>query len=353
MSNKISVILPAYNEAPRIENCIRETIQALAGHNFEIIVVDDGSQDNTRAAALAAAAETPCVQVLGYAENRGKGYALKYGFEHSNGDFVAFLDADMQIHPRQLLTLYQEMQARNANVVIGCKRYTESHVEYSPFRAFISVGYLWLVRLLFGLSLRDTQTGVKLFRREVLEQVWPRVSVKRFAFDLGLLVGALRFNYSIVEAPVDIVAIKDKPDRTSLRTLLRTFLDTLVIYYEFSFWKWLNPGLGVKAWMVIFVLGLGSFSFGAAHILTFIHLSDPLAQVAYYAALRFLNPLVRDWLLVLLGIAAVVAALIQLNKYILAAFARTDPSRLTSASPALPTQEAAPSPPDESPPQEP
>ena len=322
--DKISVIIPAYNEEAYIGDCIRQTLQALEGLAYEVIVVDDGSKDGTRSAALSAAAGNGRVKVVGYGINQGKGHALKHGFAHATGEIVAFLDADMEIHPRQLLTLYEVMRTSGADVVVGCKRHAQSRVDYSIFRRFVSAGCLTLTRLLFGLQLNDTQTGIKIFRYEVLSRVWPRISTKRFAFDLALLVGAIRFNYRIVEAPVTIDFQRRKRGRIGVGAVARTLLDTLVIFHEASFWKWLNPGLAVKAWLVAFVCGLVAASFGFAHLLTIINLSEPLLEIAYYLTLRFMDKQVRDWFLISVGVVVMVAAMIQLNKYVLAAFARAD-----------------------------
>jgi glycosyltransferase involved in cell wall biosynthesis len=328
--DKISVIIPAYNEEAYVSDCIRETLRALDGSACEVIVVDDGSKDGTRSAALSAAAGNGCVKVVGYEINQGKGCALKHGFAHATGEMIAFLDADMQIHPRQLLVLYGMMRTSGADVVVGCKRHARSQVDYPFFRRLVSVGYLALTRLLFGLQLKDTQTGIKLFRREVLIRVWPRISIRRFAFDLALLVGATRFNYHIVEAPISINLQRTKHGRIGIGAIARTLLDTLVIFYEASFWKWLSPGPAVKAWLMAFVCGLVAASFGVAHLLTFIDLPGPLMDVAYYLTLRFMDKQVRDWLLIGVGFVVMVAAMIQLNKYVLAAFARADSGDLAS-----------------------
>jgi dolichol-phosphate mannosyltransferase len=331
----LSVIIPAYNEVVNISICIQETMRALEGMPYEIIVVDDGSQDATRAVAIAATGENSQLRVVGYNHNQGKGYALKSGFPFTSGDLVAFIDGDMQIHPRQIRELLEIMKTTGADVVVGCKRHAQSQVGYSSFRRIVSNGYLWLTRFFFDLNLSDTQTGLKLFRREVLERVWPRVPIKRFAFDLALLVGARRFNYQIVEAPVEISAYHGKQSRIGLRAIGRTLFDTLVVFYEASFWKWLNPGLAVKAWLMVFVLGLVVGSFGIAHLITFIQLPQSVAQWAYYLTLRFLDKQARDILLIAIGIIMIGAALIQLNKYILAAFARADSGSLASIPQAL------------------
>jgi glycosyltransferase involved in cell wall biosynthesis len=122
----LSVIIPAYNEVVNISICIQETMRALEGMPYEIIVVDDGSQDATRAVAIAATGENSQLRVVGYNHNQGKGYALKSGFPFTSGDLVAFIDGDMQIHPRQIRELLEIMKTTGADVVVGCKRHAQS-----------------------------------------------------------------------------------------------------------------------------------------------------------------------------------------------------------------------------------
>jgi hypothetical protein len=116
-------------------------------------------------------------------------------------------------------------------VVIGSKFHPESRVEYPRLRRIYSFIYFLLVRALFGLPVRDTQTGIKLFKREVLEHVLPRVLVKRFAFDLELLANAHHFGYKITEAPVE-VNFKRVCSRLRLPAVWNVFLDTLAIFYR-------------------------------------------------------------------------------------------------------------------------
>ncbi len=192
---RISVIIPAFNEQGIIGQTVQETVRALTGCDYEIVVVDDGSHDGTRAEARQAAEGNARVQVVGYDKNEGKGWALRYGFEQTDGDLVALLDADLDLHPAQLWTLWKVMQETGADVVIGSKQHPQSRVNYPWQRRMISTAYFLLIRWLFGLPLRDTQTGLKLFRRQVLQDVFPRMQVKGFAFDLELLVAADRFGY--------------------------------------------------------------------------------------------------------------------------------------------------------------
>jgi len=228
-------------------------------------------------------------------------------------------------HPRQIWTLYEVMQQTRADVVIGSKRHPESKLDYPLQRRFVSWGYFSLVHLLFGLPIHDTQTGIKLFRREVLEQVFPRMQIKRFAHDLELLVGAHRFGYRIAEAPVTLTFRGGKMGPLALlRASFNVWLDTLRVFYWASFWKWLNPSLGIKVWLAVLLLGVFSAGVGFASLLTRSSIPPIFSRLFWYLALQFLDPTIRGWLLLGGGVVTVGLVALQLNNYILAAFARPD-----------------------------
>lgn len=230
----LSILMPAYNEAQSIAENVCETVETMRalGIDFEIIVIDDGSLDGTHTAASQALREWPDrVRVVRCTRNEGKGNALICGALYSRGDRVAFLDADMDLHPEQLGDFFAIMEARDADAVIGSKFHPQSKVDYPPERRLYSFFYYMLVRSLFGLPVRDTQTGIKLFKRSVLDRVLPRILVKRFAFDLELLANVHHFGYRIVEAPVT-VNFKRVCSRLRLQAVWNVFLDTLAIFYR-------------------------------------------------------------------------------------------------------------------------
>ncbi|HET6275278.1 MAG TPA: glycosyltransferase [Candidatus Cybelea sp.] len=230
----LSILMPAYNEANSIAENVCETAETMRGLgiDFEIVVIDDGSLDGTHTAASAALRTFPdCVRVVRCNRNEGKGNALICGASYSKGEYVAFLDADMDLHPEQLEGFLAIMDSRRADVVIGSKFHPESNVEYPPLRRVYSLFYYVLVRTLFGLPVRDTQTGIKLFKREVLDRVLPRILVKRFAFDLELLANVHHFGYRIAEAPVTL-NFQRVCSRLRLAAVWNVFLDTLAIFYR-------------------------------------------------------------------------------------------------------------------------
>jgi len=320
---RLSVILPARNEAHHIAANLRRVCEALGGRELEVVVVDDGSSDATFAEASRAAQQGLPVRVLRLEPNRGKGAALFRGFAESTGEQVAFLDADLEIAPEQLLRLLAVMEASGAEVVVGTK--TGSRSGFPLRRRLLSRGFRASVSFLFGLSISDTQTGIKLFRREVLERVAPRMTTSRFAFDIELLVAASRFGYRICECPIEAAFAREgRMGRMSLRHVLEMTLDAARIYYRASFWSWLNPGLVARLWMIVFVLGVFLFGVGVAKVLTPVVLQGPVREVFRVVALQFLPPVVRDWLVLVGGGSMVLVSVVQLNKILLAAFARRD-----------------------------
>jgi len=326
-SIRFTVLIPAYDEELFIGRCLQETCHVMGGiacNAYEVIVVDDGSKDNTYAQAKQAARKLSQVRVIQGSQNAGKGKALQRGFEHAQGELIFFLDADLDIHPCQLRTLYETMCEVKADVVIGAKHHPKSQLELPWHRRIISAGYTFLVRTLFDLPLHDTQTGIKLFRREVLGRVYPRTRVGRFAFDLEMLVAATRFGFQVTETPVEVSYQRENHGRIGLWGILRTWWDTLDIFYRASFWKWLNPSFSVRVWLVLLALGLVLAGVGLGHLLMNISIPSGLRQAFDLLALHFLDRTLRNWIFFAAGTILVLSALIKLNKYLLAAFASVD-----------------------------
>ncbi len=227
----LSVIVPAYQEGPKIVSNLGKLIDALdqLGAPYEVIVVSDGSTDNTYPQAQTVSG--PTVKVFGYAPNMGKGFALRYGFERSSGNPVTFIDADMELHPKEIGIFVKLMEIYGCDVVVGSKRHPQSEVEYPVIRRFQSWVYQMLIRILFDLKLSDTQTGLKLFRREVLESVLPYMMVNRWAYDLELFVIARQRGFKkFIEAPV--MVDYQFSTTTGLRAVLQVLRDTFRIFWR-------------------------------------------------------------------------------------------------------------------------
>jgi hypothetical protein len=120
------------------------------------------------------------------------------------------------------------------DVVIGSKWHPESSLNYPLARGVISRVYYTIVRLLFHLPVRDTQTGLKLFKAEVLKKIFPIILVKKYAFDLEILVNVMRLGYKMVEAPVEVLFKREKMGRIHLSDLYKTWIDTMAIFYRLN-----------------------------------------------------------------------------------------------------------------------
>ena len=227
----ISVIMPAYNLSNTITTSIRavENILKNSGYSYEIIVVDDGSPDDTYSQALTAS-NNPAVRVYKLPRNMGKGFALLYGFKKSRGDIVVFFDGDLDIDPRQIHLLTSTLVRSRADIVITSKWHPQSRTITTPIRKFLSKAFYALARLFLGLKVSDTQTGAKAFRREVLEDVAKHLTVKRYAFDVELLTAATARGYKIVEVPA-LWRIK-LTSRFRAREIIRMLIDLAAVTYR-------------------------------------------------------------------------------------------------------------------------
>ena len=236
---KLSVILPAHNEEEHIVEFLQDTLSSLdaLGFDYEVVVVDDGSTDRTRDRANSAT-NNPRVKVVGYDDNVGKGFALKYGFEHTSGDITVFIDSDRDISPKQIARYVGG--AEQADIVIGSKWHPKSRTEMPLIRRFLSHGFHLMVMLLTGLRVSDTQSGMKAFRRAVLETVLPRLAMKRFAFDVEVLTVANLKGFRIVEYPIDIKMSGPAKLGPLVKMLWSMFIEILGVTYRLRVLKWYN-----------------------------------------------------------------------------------------------------------------
>lgn len=320
---KLSVIMPAFNEGLHIYENLISVCNKLKNINCEIIVVDDGSADNTFSESKRAAKVYKKIKPIQAKQNQGKGASLFLGFEKAQGELIAFLDSDLEISPAYLPNMLAIMQKNKADVVTGVKDPVTNHFPF--LRRMMSSLYRKSVDFLFGLDITDTQTGIKLFKREVLEESIPRLKISRFAFDLELLVAASRFGYKIVEYPVEVLYQRQGNfGRMKSSHFLGSLLDTFKIYFRASFWRWLEPSAGTQGWMLVFVFGVFLAGIGFAKILSPIILQPTLDKVSYIVFLRFIPSAIRDPMLAVVGLLTILISAIQLNKRLLNAFARKD-----------------------------
>jgi len=227
---ELSVVLPCHNAAGELRRTLEDLTHELQlVDSYEIIVVSDGSTDET--VAIAEKFVRDEIRVLHYPDRGGKGHALQVGLTEAQGRYIAFVDADGDIGPEAIGPFLAIMKLYEPDLVLGSKRHPVSEVHYPPLRRLMSWGYHKLTRLLFRVNVRDTQTGLKLVRRDVLAAVLPRLYEKRYAFDLELLVVARGLGYArVFEAPVRV----DYKFSSQINpgSVLRIALDTAAIFYR-------------------------------------------------------------------------------------------------------------------------
>jgi len=239
----ISIIIPAYRQEKSILKDITNIYDVMSATrwDFELIVVVDGKLDNTFEEAKKLKKSN--VIVTGYDTNHGKGYAVRYGMARANGDIISFIDAGMDIDPNGISMLLEHMFWYDADIIVGSKRHPVSRTNYPFLRKLYSFGYHMLCKILFGISLKDTQTGLKIFKRKVLEKVLPRLLVKEFAFDIEVLAVAHHLGFTrIYEAPVKV---NWDFKNTNFNKLLfmepyirRMLIDTIAIFYRLAFLRY-------------------------------------------------------------------------------------------------------------------
>lgn len=235
----ISVIVPCYKQERTIVKDLKKVKEVLDKLRYptELICVVDGKADKTFEKAVRFAKSHQGVKAVGYETNKGKGYAVRFGMAESRGELIAFIDAGMDINPNGLSMLLEHFEWYGADIIVGSKRHPVSKVNYPWQRRILSIGYQFLVWMLFGLKIRDTQAGMKFFKRKVLEKVLPRLLVKRFAFDVEMLAVANYLGFGrIFEAPIDVtLSFGGSSTITSqrfLKTVLAMLLDTLAVFYR-------------------------------------------------------------------------------------------------------------------------
>jgi len=201
----ISLVVPTYKQSRTIVRDVKfleESARSL-GTKYEIIVVVDGIVDSTYAKVQKIKSDT--IKVVSYKENQGKGHAVKTGMLVARGDVIGFIDAGMDIDPNGLAMLLNHMVWYDADIIVGSKLHPVSQVNYPYWRKVLSWGYRKLIRLLFGLNVRDSQVGLKLFKRDVVMDVFPRLLVKKFAFDIEILAVANSLGYKrIFDGPIKL-----------------------------------------------------------------------------------------------------------------------------------------------------
>jgi glycosyltransferase involved in cell wall biosynthesis len=227
----LTLVVPFYNPGSHFGKHVGEIIDVLSSSeiSYEILAVSDGSTDRSEEQLATIASDR--LTLVRLDQNEGKGAALRAGLSKGRGEYLGFIDGDGDLPANLLANLLEIINREHPDIIFGSKRHPRSEVVYPPLRRIYSWGYQQINRTLFRLPIRDTQTGVKVVRRDVLASVLPRMVEKRFAFDLELFVVARQQGYrNFVEMPV---IIGERFSSTvSLHTVRNTLVDTLAIFYR-------------------------------------------------------------------------------------------------------------------------
>jgi len=202
---KYSIVIPAYNESRRIPATLESVVAIVrsSGWNAEILVVDDGSTDNTADVIRGFSQKYPEIHLLQNGENHGKGYSVRSGLLQAHGEVVMFTDADLSAPMEEAERLFAAI-AQGADIAIGSRwleRDRQTHRQ-PLYRQFFGRCFNRFTRMVMGLSFADTQCGFKAFTRESAQTIFQLQTIEGWGFDPEILFIALKRGYKIAEVPV-------------------------------------------------------------------------------------------------------------------------------------------------------
>lgn len=194
----ISIILPAFNEEKNIRQMVRDCLKYLQkqNYNYEIIVVNDGSSDQTELIAQKIVSQNKKVHLINHSQNLGYAQALKNGFNTAKHKYVFFTDSDRQFRLDALDIMFPIIQIKKVDLVVGYRL----HRQDSALRKFLSWGYNALATVLFDLTVKDIDCAFKLFRKDIFKKI--EIESTNWFFNTEILAKARLFNYNIIEVGV-------------------------------------------------------------------------------------------------------------------------------------------------------
>ncbi len=240
---QLSVIVPVYNQEIAISALLKKLKEVLNSSllNYELIVVNDGSSDNTLKILRKEELLDSRLQIISYPRNKGKGYAVKKGIVHTDGDIVLFIDGDLEVSPEAINIYIKELQ--NYDLVIASKSLPLSKVISPASRKFLSRVFNFYVRIITGLNLKDTQVGLKAAHGDALRAIFSLIHTDRYAFDVELLAIASMAKMSIKELPIEITL----NHRLKLNDIAKMFIDVIAISYRMRISRWYHKQLMQQA----------------------------------------------------------------------------------------------------------
>jgi len=242
---KYSIIIPAYNEAARIAPTLEKILAHAAqqGWQAEILVVNDGSRDNTAEVVREWAQRNPAVKLVENPGNRGKGYSVRNGMLHAQGDILLFSDADLSSPIYEAGKLLAALE-NGAEVAIGSRWVNRAlQIEKQPLhRQFFGRIFNLALRIVLNLKQKDTQCGFKAFTRRAADAIFPRQRIERWGFDPELLFLAHRLGFKVAEVPVEW-AHDDRSKIHPLKDGIKMFFEMLKVRWNSITGKYKVPHL--------------------------------------------------------------------------------------------------------------
>ncbi|HLZ43052.1 MAG TPA: dolichyl-phosphate beta-glucosyltransferase [Candidatus Sulfotelmatobacter sp.] len=200
-----SIVIPAYNESARLGGTLEKLLAYVhaQGWNAEVIVVNDGSRDNTAEIVKSFAAKDPILRLVENSGNRGKGYSVRNGMLNARGEIILFSDADLSSPIEEAPKLLAALEG-GADIAIGSRWLrAETQTQRQPlYRQLFGRIFNLLLRLTLGLKFKDTQCGFKVFTRDAARTVFPLQKIERWGFDPEILFLARKFNLKVKEVSV-------------------------------------------------------------------------------------------------------------------------------------------------------
>jgi glycosyltransferase involved in cell wall biosynthesis len=221
-----SIILGCYNAGQHLETNINDLLRFLDSlkRSYELLVVEDGSQDDSLVVLRRLQDHAPGLMVLRNPKNMGKGFSIRNGVFNSNGKYVIFTDTDMAYSKQNLRTVIEQLENGHP-VVVGNRRLPESIytannalIRFVYRRHYTGMAFNFLVRKLFGLASRDTQSGLKGFHRQAAVQIFERLYTDGFLFDVEIFIRARKLGIPIMDIPVHLTYGTDESTVSAFRS---------------------------------------------------------------------------------------------------------------------------------------
>ncbi len=231
---KYSIILPAYNEGVRIGDTLDNLLAYIKQRHWdaEVIVVNDGSTDNTAELVQNRAVQNPALRLIENPGNRGKGYSVRNGMLRAGGDVLLFSDADLSSPISEADKLFSAITS-GADIAIG-SRWVDPKLQLRPqplYRRIFGRIFNLALRLILGLNFKDTQCGFKAFTRRSAQAIFPLQQIERWGFDPELLYLAERLGFTVEEVPV-AWSHREGTRINPLRDGIKMFMEMLVIRWN-------------------------------------------------------------------------------------------------------------------------